>query len=90
MLYMLGSARMQLIAVGISGASELIQRSSIVVTDELMREHLFKADINEAVRARQIQMWTQVSGLCASQTVIRRNEEGQVGEGCMVASTVSD
>ena len=79
MLYMLGSARMQLIAVGISGASELIQRSSIVVTDELMREHLFKAEINEAVRARQIQMWTQVSELCASQTVICMDEGGGAG-----------
>ena len=81
MLFMLGSARMQLIAVGISGVSELIQRSSIVVTDELMREHLFKAEINEAVRARQIQMWTQVSESCASQTSQLRKEEGQVGEG---------
>ena len=67
MLFMLGSTRMQLIAVGISGVSELIQRSSIVVTDELMREHLFKAEVSEAVRARQIQMWTQVSDLSASQ-----------------------
>ena len=60
MLYMLGSPQVQLIAVLISGACELVQRSSIVVFDELLRERLFRAPMDAATRARQIQIWTQV------------------------------
>ena len=60
MLYMLGSPQIQLIAVLISGACELVQRSSIVIFDELLRERLFRAPMDAATRARQIQIWTQV------------------------------
>ena len=62
MIYMLGSPRVQLTAVLISGACELVQRSSIVVFDELLRERLFRAPMDAATRTRQIQIWTQVCG----------------------------
>ena len=51
----------------ISGISELAQRSSLVAIDEFLRVHIFRAPISQAMRARQIKIWTD--DICGAQLV---------------------
>jgi len=67
MIFMLGSVQIQLIAVMISGATELFQRSTIVLFDDFLRAHVFKAPIDETTRAKQIEIWSQ--DICGTQLI---------------------
>ena len=54
--FQVGSPAAILTATLISGAFELIQRSSLVVIDEFIRVHVFREEINQGMRARQIKV----------------------------------
>ena len=54
-----GDSGAVLAATVISGASELLGRSSVVLFDEAIRKHIFKKEPSRRARVAQIEIWTR-------------------------------
>mmetsp|Transcript_11620 Transcript_11620/g.31319 ORF Transcript_11620/g.31319 Transcript_11620/m.31319 type:complete len:158 (-) Transcript_11620:345-818(-) len=67
LLFIVGPPEVVNVATLISGAQELIQRSTIAIIDDFLRVHLFKAPMDAQTRLIQIKIWTQ--DICSSQMI---------------------
>ena len=57
MLYMVGSSGWVLLATVVSGVSEFVQRSTMMMFDEFIRERVFRRQADEATKAQQMEIW---------------------------------
>lgn len=67
LLFIVGPPDVVHMATLVSGAQELIQRSTIARVDDFLRVHLFKAPMDAQTRFAQIKVWTQ--DICSSQMI---------------------